>query len=237
MAIAVDATSQGEIASGTSLTVAHTCTGSNRALYVAVTAFFSPPPTVTATYAGVAMTQKASTLFGSGDAERITLLELVAPATGANNIVVTASGTAEIVLAALSLTGVDQTTPSGVGTTVATDGVTSTSLVKVSETDDLVLDAVAWYNQTITVGAGQTQQVLNNNGASMDSIAISTEPGAASVTMSWSWAASENPGQCAININQAAADGASITPTAGAAVLAGVAPTRVVGTVLTPVTP
>ena|SRR3990167_1611854 len=237
MAIAIDATSQGEVASGTSLTVSHTCSGADRLLLVAVSEFFSPTPALsTATYAGVAMTRVGTILFGSVNAERATLFSLAAPATGANNIVVTAGQAAtEIVLAATSWTGVDQTTPLDTAGTTAPDNVTSVSQAIASAVDDLVVDMVGWYNQTITVGAGQTLRVENNNAATVNSVAVSTEPGAASVTMSWSWAAAEYPGHIAVNMNAAAAGG--MTPAAGSLVLAGAAPSRVIGTVLTPVTP
>jgi hypothetical protein len=204
----IDATSQGETASGTSLTIAHTCSGSDRLLEVAAATFTSgagDPPLPTATYAGVAMQQKTNTLFGAANDERITLFELVAPATGANNIVVSASPATEIVLVGLSLTDNDQATPSGTATATAPDGVTSVSQNVASEAGDLALDVVGFYNATLTVGAGQTQRVYNNNGASFESVALSTEPGAATVTMSESFAASENPGHIVVNLNAAAA--------------------------------
>ena len=61
------------------------------------------------TYAGTALT-----LIGSqnnGTSVRVELWQLVAPATGANNVVVTLSAAAKAACGAISLTGVDQTNP------------------------------------------------------------------------------------------------------------------------------
>src|SRR3990167_10508461 len=129
MAIAIDATSQGETASGASLTIAHTCTGTNRVLYLAVYTFNSPTPsTVTATYAGTGMTALGNTVLGSENKERLTVLRLIAPATGANNIVITPSiNPSEIAMAAVSWTGVDQTTPFDTASLTAPDAGTAVS--------------------------------------------------------------------------------------------------------------
>lgn len=91
MAIAFDATSSGSSTGSTTLTVAHTCTGANRLLlcYIASTA----ADNVTGvTYNGVAMTEavKAANSFAGGE---VYIYYLIAPATGANNIVVTKTGT------------------------------------------------------------------------------------------------------------------------------------------------
>jgi hypothetical protein len=114
---------------------------------------------------------------------------LKAPATGAHNIVATITSANDGVSAmGVSFTGVDQTTPTGTANT-ATNGSASTATVNItSAAGELVVDGLAvGATGTVTVGAGQTQRnsvvvVGEHSGKS------SEEAGAASVTMSWSWA-------------------------------------------------
>lgn len=107
MAIAFDAKSKkGFDASST--TLSHTCTGSNRLLVVAFTIDGSDTISGTPTYAGVNMTQLVTVAPGNF---RIYLYYLIAPATGANNISVTLSGSVDAGIMATSYTGVAQTSP------------------------------------------------------------------------------------------------------------------------------
>ena len=70
----------------TTLTWSHTCTGSNRIIFVTGRASESSDD-MTATYGGVSMTKVTTTLGAASD--RIWLFVLHAPATGANNVVLT----------------------------------------------------------------------------------------------------------------------------------------------------
>jgi len=106
MAIASDATSTG-VNSSTSLTVSHTCTGSDRVLEVSC--WTNAGDTTGVTYNGVSMT--AVYLNQDVGGVRCSTFTLVNPASGTNNIVLSRSGTNFNVLAAKSYTGVDQTTP------------------------------------------------------------------------------------------------------------------------------
>lgn len=133
--IAVDATSAAEWSSGTTVTVSHTCTGSNLILFAAVESA-SVGNTVTTsgvTYNGVAMTIVGSSVNAGTDNRRYDLWYLLAPATGAHDIVVTYSGTpAQGAVAAASYTGAKQSgvpdaTDSFVGSAVthATKAITT----------------------------------------------------------------------------------------------------------------
>lgn len=106
--IAFDASAGGSAASTNNLTVAMTVgSGSNRALVVAVTGASSDLVT-SATFNGVAMTlvNKTTPMDGS---RYLYAFYLAAPASGAHNIVVSASGTSDFILAAAaSYTGVSQ---------------------------------------------------------------------------------------------------------------------------------
>ncbi len=102
MAIAFDTATNGGNAGASSLTFSHTCTGSNLFLVVAV---FDSNDTVTGvTYAGSAMT-KAWVSTGLGES----FWYKIAPASGANNVIVTKSaGTASVGAVASSYTGCNQ---------------------------------------------------------------------------------------------------------------------------------
>lgn len=93
MALAVDATSTGQ-ASATTLTYAHTCSGTNRLLLVEVATISAagsafPYGGITATYNGVSMTE-LSRQSNTGDSRQGSIgFYLIAPATGTNNVVIT----------------------------------------------------------------------------------------------------------------------------------------------------
>lgn len=134
--IAYDAASEDKVASGaSSLTYAHTCTGSNRFIYVAVTTINDATHSVTATYGGVSMTAvQVDQLIYSSTNWYHHGFRLAAPASGSNNVVITKTNAdGSIRSGAVSYTGVDQTTPINVsakGNGTATPAtLTSTSTV------------------------------------------------------------------------------------------------------------
>lgn len=140
----------------TSFTVAYTCTGSNLCLLVHIRDNNGDVVTGV-TYNGVAMSQlvkqKASVAFG----EFIYIYGLLAPATGANNIVVSRSGASNVSLQAISYTGVKQSglpdatkpTTSAVGTTV-TGTITTVA-------DNAIVSAYGYTTSgTPTAGTGST---------------------------------------------------------------------------------
>lgn len=128
MAIAFDAATDGGNNGGstTSITFSHTCTGSDRLLIVAVIGDPTTDDVTGVTYNGVAMTQvgKQSPAIGYRWAY---LYHLEAPASGANNVVISAGSAHYLWGGAASYTGVnasgqpDQTaTNSGTGPTLTT---------------------------------------------------------------------------------------------------------------------
>jgi hypothetical protein len=112
----------------------------------------------------------------------------VPPAVGTNTIQLTFSGNVRVVGGAVSFTGVDQTTSHG-AFTPATGTSTIPSVTVASSPQEMVIDTLNAKSlaTSVTVGAGQTQQwYLRTPGAGSDTNgAGSTEPGASSVTMSW----------------------------------------------------
>lgn len=109
MAIAFDAASTGrKNANDTAaLTVAHTCTGTDLILWVGVAAGQGDLIS-TVTYNGVAMTQAVKKTSTNSNTNYLYLYYLINPATGANNIVVTPSGSTYLELCAASYTGAKQ---------------------------------------------------------------------------------------------------------------------------------
>ena len=141
-----------------------------------------PYTTTGVTYNGVGL----ALLVGhseAGDNARVELWYLLAPATGTNDIVISQSGANDVVGGATSWTGVDQT--SAFGPTAVANGTTSPATVDVtSASNEVVVDVVGTRNAaTLTVGAGQTQRW--NLGVGVIDGGGSSEPGAATVTMSW----------------------------------------------------
>lgn len=132
MAIAFDATSKGDAAS-TSITVAHTCTGSNGLLVV--TGKGNQNINISgATYNSVSMTQVHQISPGGvGTNGRVFMFYLLNPSTGANNVVVSSSGgTIEFHIENVSYTGVKQSAQPDASNTssgVTTSQVTSVTIV------------------------------------------------------------------------------------------------------------
>lgn len=183
MAVAFDAvTAATATATGGTLTVAHTCSGSDRVLVV--TLAYSQLLSVTGvTYDGVSMTNEGTIRTGvSNDGNRKqTLLTLIGPASGSNNVVFTVSGAAELQYGIQSFTGGNAVQNFGTA-----QGSTSPITQAVSSaTNNIVVDGVTNDNSGadsgLTVGASQTQRFNLDTGKTGGS----TEPGAASVTMSW----------------------------------------------------
>jgi uncharacterized repeat protein (TIGR01451 family) len=200
--IAFDAASSANTGTGTaaSLTWSQTVgsSGTNRILIVGVSIRNSSNQTVSGvTYAGTSLTLVGQSTNSTN--VRVEIWRLIAPATGANNIVVTLSAAARFVGGAASFTGVSQTASLALGSFFSATGNTPTPTVNVTSVQQgqLVIDTIANANiGTATaapcVGTGQTQRWSNRttNGTAGNNTpgAGSTEPGpvgGGTVTMSW----------------------------------------------------
>lgn len=216
-AVAFDARSEGERATGgTSLTLSHTTTGSNLALYCGIVSGsgLTDVSTVTATHGTSPVSMDILFTDTTTVANRpIRVFRLVAPVTGTHNVVFSWSGSNFLRAVCASFTGVDQADPDDAQ--VALDGSgggTSSSLNVSSAADDMVVDfLLATSGVTgLTAGAGQTevnQITTDGTGAGYLSIASSYEAGAATTTMSWSWTGFVGYAGWGVNINAAAAGG------------------------------
>jgi hypothetical protein len=108
-AIAVDTTSEGFQSSGTSLTFAHTLTGSDTAIVVSIFGYAGGDAISGATWNGSAMTQIGKR---AADASGYQYLYGMATAdTGTHNIVLSYGSTVQIFATAASYTGVSQSAP------------------------------------------------------------------------------------------------------------------------------
>lgn len=158
MAIAFDAFSSGN-GTGSSLSVSHTTTGSDRALVVCIANLDNnaDPVSGNVTYNGVAMTKIAETTIGVSRWAGLFLL--IAPNTGANNIAATLAGTANWSVVSTSYTGVEQTgQPEDFNTNSDGTNGTTFSINNTSITDE------AWHvgcfqtAGTIDAGASTTKR-------------------------------------------------------------------------------
>lgn len=168
------------------LTWSHTvaAAGCDRIIVVGISHRENQPITGV-TYAGQALT-----LIGGrsdpNDDSRIELWYRLAPATGTNSVQVTFSVVGNAVAGATSWTGVNQTTP--LGAFVSANGISATATVNVSSaTGEVVVDTLANKGGgPPTAGTGQTQRWSAEQGNVGGG--GSHEPGAATVTMSWTQA-------------------------------------------------
>lgn len=178
--------------------------GANRLLIVSVSLLNASRPVSSVTFKGVPLTFRGARNNDDNKA-RVELWYLVAPPTGSGNIVVTRTGGDETIAGALSLTGVNQTDPLGAFASAASTGSGSTnpSLALAGAAGQLVVDAVVTNGETVlTAGPNQTQRHSRDYDNEMDG-AGSTEPGAASVTMSWSKTAAAEWALAAVAVNPA----------------------------------
>jgi large repetitive protein len=203
-----DATTTGtEIASASTLTISHTTgSGSNRCLRCGVSWNSTGGITITGvTYNGVALT--STTQYDSPYSNFSTQQwYLAAPASGANNLVITFSASTSFANAGVSTyTDVDQASPV-YGVTGANMDTSPYTVTATSAVGDLVVDSVA-SQAVLTMDGAQTAR-WNAIQASI-STAGSQKAGGASVAMSWTFTAPQPGAISAMSLRAAAAD----TPT------------------------
>lgn len=115
-AVAFDASSSAtEAGQDNAVQVTHTATGSNRLVVCAVHWQPATDTVSSVTYNGVGMTQSAVGVITT-NSYRVDLYSLVAPATGAQTVLATMSGTnSNKAITCMSFTGAHQVTPLGTG--------------------------------------------------------------------------------------------------------------------------
>lgn len=201
MAIAVDSSVSGLSATpGSSLTWSHTCTGSNRILFVgAVTNEADNTDYVTGvTYNGVAMTRVDS--FRSQGQGGTVMYMLVNPASGANNVVVSLSASKNIYGASTSYTGALQTGQPDSNNGNASDPVTTltvnTTVVLANSWLVSVAGRKAGSSDTIAASTNTTSRTVNSYVAIGDS-----NGGQAAGARGQTWTLSGSNGLAVINVS------------------------------------
>ncbi len=220
MAIAIGATTTAATAAAgaTSLTLSHeTVAGTDRLLLVRVGCRHNTDA-VTVTYGGTALTRvgvATNVPITAGVSAHI--WAMIAPPVGTADVVVALNEAAnDIVAAATSLTGVAQTATFGTAdpsTHSTSSGFTSTLA---SADGELCVDALCVTGAAtgVAADAGQTVQANLRSGTTTSDrvLGASSEPGAATVAMGWSWTTNVNRAHVAIPIKptaEVAAVGAS----------------------------
>ena len=194
MALAFDAASGSSAgAGGTTLTYSHTTSGSNRGLFVGAGCLDSiTAPTIPGvTYGGTPMSAAGSALADVATPNievRATGWTLIAPASGANNVIVTYSASgAEVGSCAVSFADVNQTDMDGTPATASANTATTPATVDASSAaDEIVVDFVYTAQDTVAAGAGQTSRNEQENINFESSCGSSTETGAATAAANWS---------------------------------------------------
>ena len=208
--VAIDNQNTGST-TGSGLTLSHTTSGANRLMLVSVSMANPSGRFVSGiTSNGTALTFLGTQAFGSGtDESRVEMWALTAPVVGTHNVVVSLTG-ANIhgtIVGVTTFSGVDQTTPLGAFASAGNSSPTATVNVA-SGTDELVFAAMTIEagstNYELTPGAGQTEEwdlfrAGVNFGTGVNSGA-STKAGAASVTMSWTFGATNQWALAAVSI-------------------------------------
>jgi hypothetical protein len=197
-AIVLDNTAHAGTAGGnfSNLTFTHTVgSGASRILIVGVSLHTRNATVTSVTFGGVALTQ-AGTIATGSNANRTDIWYLLSPAAAAGSIVVTPSTSTAISAGSMSFTGVSQSAPAFAS---ATGSSSSASVTVSNATGDVIIDTVSANGDagTLTAGGSQTPRWNEFSGTAGNGNEVisagSTQPGAASTTMSWSISTGSKP--------------------------------------------
>lgn len=189
MALAVDVVSSIALQSNANpWTWSHTVSGANRILVVAVSSYTNLPTGVT--YNGVAMTNVAGASIDGGS-QCSSLWYLIAPDTGAHNVVVNFSGGQYGRAAAISFTGAAQTgQPDAAAEADSSHDATSSLAITTVAADCYIIDAIALASSPTALArdSGQTDLYTEPDGSVVDVGGSYKAAGAAGAkTMVWTW--------------------------------------------------
>lgn len=209
--VAFDAATDAQEVSGDGvLSLTHTSSGTNRAVFAGSSNSSGAAQLSTGTtYAGSAMTEAWDFIYSvqGGNAG----YRLAGQSTGAQTVTNTLAGvTDEHFLGVISMTGVDQTTPVGAAATASGSASPATVTVSGTTADGMVVDNLYHdFDGAVTVGADQTQRNTETASGRMHQ---STQPASAGGVMSWTLGGSSRFGTGwgigAIEFKAAAAGGA-----------------------------
>lgn len=217
MAIAFDAATEDKVVSGgvTTLTYAHTCTGTDRFLYVHLTQI-NHSGTPSATYGGVSMTPIFTRKKASSTVWTVSAFYLANPASGSNNVVITSSGTTGINSlrsGCMSYTGVDQTSPILASNFFESTGTGNTLTISLTTASD-GWAIISGANADAAYAASTNTDTLRCSYAGLsDSADSGNDITAGTFDAVMTHSGSRGGGGIAIGILPAAGGGGSATPT------------------------
>jgi hypothetical protein len=176
----------------TSLTWSHTVgSNSNRILIVSISFRDGNVSASSVTYGGAALTLIGAVNSG-GNQNRTEIWYKLAPPTGTASVVINMTASKEVAGASVSYYGVSQTTPLGTYSAAGNNGTTTASVSVSSAAGQLVIDTVTTNGDAnslaVTFPALQTQlwNIYTGSGDAGNARgAGSTQPGAATTTMTW----------------------------------------------------
>lgn len=203
MAVAFDAQSSGSVNPATTLTVAHTCTGSNRVLLVGLSTNNTTDIITGVTYNGVSMTKLNTQLVQS--LYYSYLFYLQNPASGTNNIVATASSSSLMGAINASFTGADQVSPPDSSTSgTSTDGTTAVNATTTVVAANSMLFGHVRASTGLSAGTGTTSNGTLFGGAFISGYSTSTV-GSGSQTLAFTRVAADLAGWLVASVAPVAA--------------------------------
>lgn len=207
MSITFDAAASVQNGGGSSLSVSHTSSGSNRGVLIGIHA--EGGVTISSlTYGAQTPTLVDSTANGIGH-----MYFLADPATGGQTVTATLSGTsARCAMGIVSYNGsTGALSVAGFENPAEDEFGPNASAVISSATGQMVIDMATCVGTVWAAGAGQTERVsLDDYGGSFRCLGMSEEAGASSVTMSWTGTGAEFTNIIAVALQEAAGGGSSI---------------------------
>ncbi|MHC4676590.1 MAG: glycoside hydrolase family 78 protein, partial [Planctomycetota bacterium] len=193
-AIAVDATNNGSTSGGSSITIPHTTSGSNRLMLVGVSINNDNLEEVlSVTWKGTENLTLDGRFVANADDARVEIWSLVAPSTGTGDVVITFTVDGinpvallqEAVAGVVTFTGVDQGTPLGTFASAQADDSTPATVPVPSAAGEMVFGVVATEYGDPSNFSGLPDEHWNESVPSTYG-AGGTDGGAApNVTMSW----------------------------------------------------
>ena len=183
------------------------------------------------TWNGVALTVVAQANGASGNFNSSAILILKNPASGAKTLALSWTTASDCYMSAASFAATDTVTGYAAGDTVT--GTAGTTVTVTSTTDGATVAVWGTNGSTPTVNFTKIfAEAPLNPGAG-----ASYTLGGTSNAHTFTGAGGTNPAWVGIHVIAAAAGDSTCTPTVGTQVLTGIAPSRVLGTILEPVTP
>jgi len=171
------------------------------------------------TYAGQSLQKIYNGLNGAGC--QYEMWYMIAPQTGANNVIVTISGNADMVVGSVSLSGVDQVSPfeqQGVNRYVTNSGNNNSPTVSISTVNNnaWIIDLLTFQqnsNAAMTAYVGRQQQwnLVQNSIGGAGSTYGPVATGGTNVNMSWSLSANKKWGIIAVSLKPVSSGAIPIT--------------------------